>query len=269
MFYRLSFFILLISQLVFANPADILKQVDKKRYSPKSLGIKDLYFEVRFPYLLDELNQKLIYGKLEDVYFRVYWMYPGRTFIEVVGMPKGFKKVKESLKNLVRAQIPFVIPNSLYREMKQYTLSQQFSKKSGLIITGKDSNYRTNFFEVLVYINRRNQVTKIIGKKPTGTQFVTYRYSKESWAQGLAVPDKIVTRVIEGTQSTESAKTLTYAKVGNFGFPIKIANKTSQKLLQPSAKKSETYNRSFSSEVNLGSYKVNTGIPQKKLTKSQ
>ena len=41
----------------------------------------------------------MIFGKVNEVIFRTYWTAnPERVAIEVIGLPEGFKEIKEELK---------------------------------------------------------------------------------------------------------------------------------------------------------------------------
>ena len=50
-----------------------IEQYEIRSYDPQKNGLTDLVFEARIENLTDILNKAQTFGKLVDVYFKIYW----------------------------------------------------------------------------------------------------------------------------------------------------------------------------------------------------
>src|SRR4051812_30662915 len=94
------FGLLLFTTLSYAqDPMAYIKNFESKVYSLKNKGVKDFVVDIENPQLTKQLNDQQVFGKLKEVYFRLYWTAePMRLNMDVMGLPEGFVEVKEELK---------------------------------------------------------------------------------------------------------------------------------------------------------------------------
>lgn len=241
------------------KPEDIIKAYDISSYHPQLFGLKDLAVDVRVSELLKQLNDKLIFGKIEDVYFRIYWLSSGKADIEVYGLPKGFNEVKAELRSLIFNRLDFIIPKFLEPDLKGYKLTLGESLGSSQMIKVQDPEHVKFIHEMDFEIDSQYRLTKMTAMSPVGQEKASFTYSKKGWGQNKWVIDEVEITSTQGIQSTVVKNKLAYEKFSGFGFPVRIESKTMQVLLQPTSGKNEVYKREIDNVITFSNYKVNAG----------
>jgi len=141
------------------NAKDFFNNHDEKVYKPQNEGLKDLIVEIRIDQLKEVLNQRLIFGKIEDLYFKLHWARPNKRAIEIVGMPEGFKEAKEELKRLAEAESQYLIPEGLAEEFKGFDLS--YTSKNKKEIMAIDPSYKSPASEVSLRLNSNGVINSL------------------------------------------------------------------------------------------------------------
>src|SRR5665647_1584773 len=107
------------------DPTTYLNLVDNKVYSLKSKGVKDFVVDVQSSRLLKQVNDQMVFGKIPSLVFRTYWTgNPERLAIEVIGLPEGFKEIKEELKASVLSLLDSLIPLPTASRFAGYKISE-------------------------------------------------------------------------------------------------------------------------------------------------
>ncbi len=261
-------------QLAFADAAsdEVIKRYDIGLYHPDRFGLKDLTFEVRIDGLTDKLNQQLIFGKLSDVYFKVYWLQDETGAVQskilVIGMPNGFDEMKKGLKQMVADRMDFVVPKMLAESLKECTTT--FSPASyGGFVTCVDTTHQRAVDKMEIYFDKQGKMTRFMTLSPVGKTDSTMQMSAKPWSNNKWVVDSMKVKQFQGIQSTVTDYEFIYEKTELFGFPKTIVVKTAQYLLKATEKNQEQLMRNTETALKFSNYAVNKGQAKAALMSSK
>lgn len=243
------------------DATSILRLAEDKAYTPRAKNLKDIVVDIVSPQLTKKLNDQLIFGKIEEAIFRVYWTAePERIAIEVVGLPDGFKEIKEELKISMISHFERVIPVSLVKGLQAYNLKKD--EKSPRVVNAKDLSHQLVIPEFELTFASSGVIEKLVAKKPVGTITTNFSYEKESWSDPRYVLVATKTESIEGPQKVEVSTEIAYLVTAGMGLPsvIKTVTKLSLKPLSPGANPIES---STTETIFFKDYKVNSGSATK------
>lgn len=249
------------------NKIEVIEQYEIRNYDPKKSGVTDLVFEARIDNLTEILNKTQTFGKLIDVYFKIYWLSPSQYKIEVMGMPKGFNEVRSDLADLIKGKLEFIIPEKFSDKFKDYTLKVE-PIADGKLIKAIDDTYTMAIPEVDIVFDNSGKLKTIQTKSiysPVKTEFYQ---SAKAWSQGKLVMDKIVTTSKQGATSTTSTNTVEYVTVEGKGFPGKVTVKSIAETIVPATKKEKEkkVKNESGTIVKFTKYEVNTGKASRFMT---
>lgn len=252
-----SLFVFLIFSLnIYSKNIPEVNEFDIRYYHPENYGLKDLVFEVRVSNLVDTLNKKQSYGKIEDLYFKVYWMFPGQYEIVVNGFPKGFKEVKYQLKQMIKNRLDFVVPLKLAPRVRSYELSY-FETKGAKGVKGKDRTGSRSVSEIQLKFKSNGMLEEFKSFSPTGVNTSKFELGVKGWSNNKWVVDRMVVRLIQGVQLTTIENEFDYKSFSGFGFPSKVDIKTTQEIMTNNGGKPNK--RSVNSTIEFSKYEINTG----------
>lgn len=256
----MKMFVLLISLISVSawsqDPTVYLNNFDAKVYSLKSKGIKDFVVDIESSKLTKQLNDQQIFGKVKEVIFRTYWTAtPERLAIEIIGLPEGFREVKEDLKMSVIAQMDNLLPMSTVQRFAGYKFHTGVNPKEYI---ATDSSGIANIQSYVLKFDATDKLIEVVGKKPIGTMNITPKYDKDSFAGGKWVLKSLTTTVAENGQTFTTVKELDYGTTQGMGVLNKVTVETEQRSDAPGAKtlKSED-------TVEFKNYKISTGEAMK------
>ncbi|MBT7608508.1 MAG: hypothetical protein HN576_02050 [Bacteriovoracaceae bacterium] len=249
------------------TPAEV-ENFDIRYYHPVNYGLKDLVFEVRVKNLLEKLNKRLSLGALADVYFKVYWMMPGKYKLEVNGLPKGFKEIKAELKSMIKNRLDFVIPLKLAPKIRSYSLTSS-KLKSGTRIVGMDRTHTRAVNEIQLKFNRKGMLEGFKTLSPMGVNNSKFKMSAKGWSHNKWVVDTLTVDSIQGIQKTSMRHKINYVPIDGFGFPVKVVISTSQEILHTKSSKASKSKRELNTEILFSKYEVNTGKAQRYITQGK
>lgn len=237
------------------DPQATLKAFDNKIYSLKNKGVSDLVFEVSPESLTKQLNEEMIYGHLNDVRFKVYWTSnPERIAIEVLGLPEGFKEVKEELKARISTQLGVVLPIPTAQRFTGYKIIQGKTPRE---VVAQDTSGVATIPKFFINFDAKDKIESIVADKFVGTMKTTYSYERESYSDGRWVYRGEKLESTEAGSKIIVAKNVNYSGVNGIQVPTKVRVTTEQQSLADS--------KSMKSEevVNFENYKINTGAALK------
>mgnify|MGYP000495326132 CR=1 FL=1 len=113
--FNLSLIVVLILSVtsVFSNNQNIFQDHKLRTYTPLDGEIKDLFFDIREPNLEKYVRANTALEP-NDVYYRVYWVFPNSIRIRVEGLPnKGFDLLKQTLVAKVKPYVELVLAKNL------------------------------------------------------------------------------------------------------------------------------------------------------------
>lgn len=243
--------LLLIGTAFAQDPSSYLKNFDAKVYSLKTKGVKDFVVDIESTKLTKQMNDQQIFGKVEEVIFRTYWTAnPERLAIEVIGLPEGFKEIKEELKMAILGMMDNIIPQTMAQRFHGYKISQGAKPKEFI---AQDSSGVAAVPSFVLRFDNQDRLIEIEGKKPIGTLETTPVYEKESFSDGRWVLKRQTTSSSESGQSIVIKKELSYGQAEGIGVVTAVEVTTQQKSLQ--SDKPVT----MSESLTFKNYKINTG----------
>lgn len=238
------------------DPNAYLKAFDNKVYSLKNKGVRDFVVDVESSKLTKQINDQQLFGKVEELIFRIYWTAsPERLAIEVEGLPDGFKEVKEDLKGSILGLLDNLLPQTMEQRFINYKFSQ--GKKPREIIA-RDSTGLAPVPSFSLQFDDQEKLSMVTGHKPVGTFVATPVYSKEAFADGKWVLMSQKTVSSENGQIMTVNKELTYGKSQGIGVLSDVTVSTEYK-----SQSGKTKAVRFSENIEFKNYKINEGAALK------
>lgn len=234
------------------DPTVYLNNFDAKVYSLKTKGVKDFVVDIESSKLTKQLNDQQIFGKIKQVTFRTYWTAnPERVAIEIIGLPEGFREIKEDLKLTVAALLDNLLPISTVQRFAGYKFHTGVNPKEFI---ATDSSGIANVQSYVLKFDTADKLVDVVGKKAIGTLNITPKYEKDAFAGGKWVLKSLKTTISENGQTFTTTKKLDYGDSQGIGVLSRVTVETEQKSEVPGAKtlKSEE-------TVEFKNYKISTG----------
>lgn len=266
---RLLFVLLLLvtstSLLAQTTQPKVIETHDLRSYHPENQGLKDLVFDVVIPELTDHLNKEQIFGKLKDVYFRVYWVFQGGVFVDVIGMPRGFLERKAILKSIIAPRLNFVIPQTVASMVRGYTFSETRGDAGETVLRGEDRTNMNYINRIHLVFSKEGLLKRSIMSSPSGEQTSEMEMKTAGWSNGKYVLVGVQNKSIEGAQTITMNTNIKYKNIDGYGFPEEIETVTKQVLNQIVKDKVKETERELKAKVLFKNFQVNKGVAGKKL----
>jgi hypothetical protein len=234
---------------------------DLKVYNPQKIGLKDLTYEVRISNLKDILKSKLTIPIKNEVYFKAYWMSPGRLKVEVYGLPEGFVELKNELSKLVHMRSDLVIPQSFSNKMRSY----KFSKKREaqyLVYTGIDESNQRSINKVTAKLTSDSILKSFTTFSPLGKQSAEFSFAKSSWSNNKLSLKKLETTAMAGITKTNMITEIDYIVVEGYGFPKTVKVQT---IVEIVGRQGQNDKKKVNIMISFSNYKINKGEAVKAL----
>lgn len=261
---KLFVFIILLTPMLGFSSVKEIENFDLRSYQPQNYSLKDLVFEIRITNLTEQIKKSFPAIRINnEIYFKVFWIIPGKYDVEVHGFPKGFREKKSQLKALVINRLDMVIPQRLQPKLRSYKLKKHKNGKT-VTINAKDESQTRGVNEMNLIFGKSGKLKSVKTMSPTGVQKSDMKYSIKSWSHNKWVMDEVKVSTLVGVQRTEIFKKISYSKVDGFGFPEKLSIKTKQSLVLPKNTKKNT-SRTSDIVYNFSNYQVNTGQARKQI----
>ena len=254
--------------LATAKLPEIIQTFDIRTYDPLGYSLRDLTFEIRLESMTEFVKKRLVDTKIKEVFFKVYWVFPGKFDIQVKGLPKGFYEIRSELKALVINRLDYVIPQKLAPKLRGYRFKESKTKR-GTMIVAKDPSQQKNVNEIRISFNKEGKLTSFATSSPAGYQKAKMMMSPKSWSHNKWVLDSIVSTSIAGMQTTKIESNLKYFNKDGFGFPQVVSVLTTQKIQAPSSKNTKPQERQVESVIRFSNYRVNSGEAKEYFKKSK
>jgi hypothetical protein len=208
------------------DPKSYFDQFDNRLYSLKTKGVKEFVVDVRSSKLTKLMNDQMTFGKVDDLYFRIYWTAsPLRIAAEVMGLPEGFKEVKDELKVSILSTMDNLVPIPLNDRFASYKISTGAQPKEFVAI---DQTGLAPVPSYLLKFDKQDRLAEIQGKKPVGTLDVKLSYDKESFSDGKWVLKSQVSETSESGQTLKSRKVFIYGQSSGLGVVTRVDATTEQ-----------------------------------------
>lgn len=238
------------------DPTAYLTKFDNKIYSLKTKGVKDFVVDIESSRLTTQMNDQMIFGPVKEVIFRTYWTAnPERIAIEIIGLPEGFREIKEELKISILGMMDNLIPIPMVQRFAGYKITAGPGAKE---FTAQDSTGIAAIPAYVLSFDPQDRLSKITAKKPIGSMVITPKYEKESFSDTRWVLKSQVSVSSENGQTVTVTKNLDYGTTQGIGVLTEVEVSTEQKLEGVKAKpliSEET--------LEFKNYKINTGDAMK------
>ena len=258
--YFICIVTLFISFKVFSSTAT-LDKFDNRVYRLGDTGVKDLAFKVKVNGLTRKIKEQIPTAPISEIYFNVYTIPKyNKFYVEVVGLPKGFKKQEEYLSSLVYPYLDFVNPNPISAKVKGYNLKEL---KDGDVqkVVAEDKSYQKDVTKIELTFNN-DELVSLNALSSQGTANTDYTYQPSANAKGKLLLRKSSQETILGAIKKSSLTLVDYESVEGFVFPKKIEVTESQVAKASSGSgDSEILNQEF--KMNLYDFRVNEGVAVK------
>ena len=254
-------YIFFLSTLMFvplsAAAVSELETFDIRSYHPENQGLRDIKFEVRVDQLLEKLNSESVFGKLSDVYFEVFWLFPDKLDIEVVGLPKGFKERKEALKGLIANRLDFVIPQKLAQFTNGYTLTAQ-KKDQKILLEATDKTGLRSINRMEFLFDKESKLLEFSTYSNSGTSASQLTFQAYPWSQNKWAIEKSKVENVSMGKKTIINTEIKYTTVAGFGLPQEVGI-TTQIPVITGTKEKEISIEEIKNAVKFSNYQVNLG----------
>lgn len=242
-----------------------IKNFDLRYYNPKEFGLKDLVFNVKLSNLKSLLNKQKNFGKIHDIYFKVYWTIKTNFHIEIFGMPKGFQVIRQQLKDMIKERLDYVIPQKLADKISNYTLTQ---KKDGKVVyyQGKDKTHKAPNSEIRLWFDG-HKLKRYKTYGASGSIDAKFSMKIKSWSHNKFLVSNVKVTSYQGMQKIVTDNNFTYESISGFGLPKKIDIVMNQEVMSTNKIKENAENRKVNSYIEFNSYEINTGKAKKRLDK--
>jgi hypothetical protein len=173
--------------------------------------------------LKENLNKRKTLGVIKELYFTVYWQYPHKLEIKVIGLPKGFKEIKEQLKMAVYSRIPLLFPVEKIKMVSGYKL--KYNRKNN-IIHATDPTGKKALNEVKIKVLENGMMKSIEGIGVSGSQVTSYIGKIEPWSQKKFIYHNVQIKIKARTSHTIVDHDLKYTVIRGIGVPNNIISTT-------------------------------------------
>ncbi|MCP4913854.1 MAG: hypothetical protein GY909_12145 [Oligoflexia bacterium] len=253
-------FSILMMTSVFGK-TEAIKDYEIRSYDPVAMGMKDLYFEIHIDGLTEAFKKNNSMIELKgEIYYKVFWLYPGKVEVDIEGLPKGFHVQRTGLLSLVNDKLTEIIPTKLSKTLRSYELSQS-KKGKYTIVKAKDRTRLSAVTEMELVFDSESRLKSVSARSPMGSQRVNHIYKAMPWSKNKWVKNKSIANSVTGIQTTKVEKNYYYKSVKGIGLIEKIEVNTTQTLNQ-NTKDGKEQKRSSSDKVYVKGHRVNEGVAQ-------
>ncbi len=252
---KILFGFLLFSTVAFSQDVtNYLKNFDSKVYSLKTKGVKDFVVDIESSRLTKQVNAQQTFGKVNELLFRIYWTQdPERLAIEVIGLPDGFKEIKDELKAGIMQLMDNLIPQTFAQRFSGYKFSATRAKEYLV----SDTTGIAPVPSFVLKFDQQDRLSEIIGNKPIGELVIRPTFEKTAFSDGKWVLVKQTTTTNENGQFLTITKQLNYEKVQGLGALSQVSFTTEHKS------GSEGRPTKQVDDLTFKNYKINEGEAQK------
>ena len=246
---------------------ETIEQYEIRSYDPQKSGLTDLVFEARIENLTEILNKTQTFGKLVDVYFKIYWLSPSQYKIEIMGLPKGFQEVRNDLSSLIKGKLEFIIPEKFSEKFKAYTLKSE-PAVSGKLIKAIDDSYTLAIPEVELAFDDNGRLKTMVTRAAASFVKTEFFQTPKSWSNNKFVMDKIVSVTKQESTTSTITNSIDYISINGMGFPSKVSIKNLTEAIIPAQgkEKEKKVKNETNSVVQFVKYEINTGKAQRFMT---
>jgi hypothetical protein len=255
--FNFLIFIFILSTNLLANEAEIIfKKFESKSYSLKTMGIKDLVFDLESELLTRQINEQQVFGKIDQLIFRVYWtLSPERVSVDVIGLPEGFKELKEELKASIFPFVDELITKPLGAKFTGYKFSVNPQTNE---VLATDTTGLAPIPSHQLKFDRDDKLVQIVSNKPVGSMILDLHYEKTKSTEGKWIKNQEIVTINENGQAIKISKNFSYKSLNGitllYGVKLTTEKKSTNKAVEQFK---------ISDNVKFSHFKLNEGLAMK------
>lgn len=207
-----------------------IKNFDVRFYNPINNGLNDLIVKVKVSNLKEILDNAIVYGKIKDVSFKIYWSAPGYIYVDVEGIPKSFRILNDQLRKLIMDRFDFIIPRSLYGQFKNFDFKV---RKYGVStkLEGLNKNKLESVTRAIMFLDNKGKLKELSTYSPSGIRKAKFELSPLSWSNNKWVLKEMNTSIRHGVQVTNINYKFEYDKEDGFGLLEELQMVTKKEIV--------------------------------------
>lgn len=234
------------------DPKTYFTTFDSKVYSLKTKGMKDFVVDIENPGLKNRLNEQGTFGKVDKFFFRVFWTSsPERVGVEVMGLPEGFREVKDELKAGILLSLDYLLPLSVQDKFKGYKI---FAGQSPKEFVAQDQSGVAPISGYVLKFDANDTLAEVVGKKHVGSFRMTNDWEKTGFSDGKWVIKEQVITTEENGSTVTSTKEFEYDEEQGIGVLEEVSVETVQKW-----EKADMKPVKIEEKLLFKNYKLNSG----------
>jgi len=223
----LKIFIIIFSVKASFAQINTIKHAEIKKYKPANHGLKDLVFNVKAPGLAENLNSKEFLGKIENVYFTIYWASPGKFQVDIIGLPRGYHELKFALKKNMIPLLKIIFPDDQANLLRSYSLtSEKITGGEKIYAVDKSGMNPINSKELTFSRDGYLKSIKSYGRQSMEVPNIEFKMSKQSWSHNKWVLLKTTSLISQGARITSLQTEIDYQVLAGFGLPKEVKKTT-------------------------------------------
>lgn len=229
-------------------PSVYFSLYDRKIYSLKNKGTKDFVVDVVSSRLTERVNERKIFGKVNELIFRVHWtLSPERLAVDVIGLPEGFVEAKNELRASFMSILDNLLPMTVEQRFPDYKISPGKTKREFI---ATDSSGLAAIPKYILKFDELDRLSEVIGAKPVGEWSMNWIYEKKAFSEGRWVVSQVTVTNSENGQTVKSSRKLNYGTAQGMGVLSEVVLTVEQ-----------SGEKGFRNEesIEFKNYRINTG----------
>jgi hypothetical protein len=249
-------FVILSTNLFAQDPKVYLSNFYSKIYSLKTKGVKDFVVDISSSRLTNQINDQMTFGKVKNLVFRVYWTAnPERLDVEILGLPEGFRELKQGLKLSLLSLMENLLPPSFEQKFNGFEFTR--SSNTGEFIAVDKSGVAPIGTYYLKF-DSKDSLTEVEGKPAIGSFVVKTEYVKTGFSDGKLVLMNQVSDSSQNGVTVQSKKKLEYGDSKGIGVLEEVQIETTTKSAA-----NEKLNSSSEETLEFKNYRIDSGLALK------
>jgi hypothetical protein len=231
-----------------SSTQNIFEDHKLRSYSPTKAGVKDILFDIRMDGLLNNVKKTTSLTSLDDLYFRVYWTYPGQYLIVVEGLPKGFKMLRNNLKGIIKPFVDIIFSDDFIRQFERVPFVKDVNNK-GTFVKRKQA---TDVNDIRVKFDNKGVLEAIVTSSPYTKVNTSFMHKLRSWSKGKFVMNKIKIEELSNGLISQKEIEIERTLQSGVGLPKSV-------VVEQSLKRKDKVINSSTQKFIFSNYHINTG----------
>ncbi|GAB4012196.1 MAG: hypothetical protein Fur0010_07830 [Bdellovibrio sp.] len=229
-----------------------ISDLDQKLYYPQDQSLKDLYLEAEIVGLSELVKKRLDNPKIQEIKFKIYWLFPGKISIDVEGI-NGFEELKTELKMMIAEKLDLIIPEKMGQKFRSYTMKK---KTGGIDLVDETGDKLISKVSIDLDDNDVIKKVRVLGAGIDNT--INYKATVKRWATNRYSFDKVDIENVQLGRKSKRVDEISYGVVQGYGLPFEI---TTQQYMEMENSKEKPQTSTI--VYKFKNYRANEGIALK------